>query len=403
LKYFHYRVRDREGIVHRGGSWAGSREEAVMELMGQGYWVLDVSPRGPWLQGFNLDFRIGRPVGRNELTWFFRQLSMLVEAGVPLMESLESLQEQVSSRSMKEALGRIARELKRGESLTNAFTKQEGAIPLVAARMIGSGEAGGTLGTALQRVSSYLEREQEFVSRARRAVIYPLLLASFAFGVILFLTVFVVPRLVTVFDFDMTNLPLLTRAILGLADGIEMWMGPAAVFIFALGLIIKWYRKTQTGRDKTDRLLMSLPLVGLIIRRLGITRFIYNMGILVQSGLSITETLRVCEQAADNTVLAAVIQEVYSNVYRGQSIAESLQVSGLFAPPVIQMVAVGEETGRLDESLLRVSGYYDAEIEHLIQTGLSLLEPLLVIIMALVIGVIVTGLILPMLDMIKAF
>lgn len=287
--------------------------------------------------------------------------------------------------------------------MTNAFTKQEGAIPLVAARMIGSGEAGGTLGTALQRVSSYLEREQEFVSRARRAVIYPLLLASFAFGVILFLTVFVVPRLVTVFDFDMTNLPLLTRAILGLADGIEMWMGPAAVFIFALGLIIKWYRKTQTGRDKTDRLLMSLPLVGLIIRRLGITRFIYNMGILVQSGLSITETLRVCEQAADNTVLAAVIQEVYSNVYRGQSIAESLQVSGLFAPPVIQMVAVGEETGRLDESLLRVSGYYDAEIEHLIQTGLSLLEPLLVIIMALVIGVIVTGLILPMLDMIKAF
>lgn len=112
MKYFHYRVRDREGIVHRGGSWAGSREEAVMELMGQGYWVLDVSPRGPWLQGFNLDFRIGRPVGRNELTWFFRQLSMLVEAGVPLMESLESLQEQVSSRSMKEALGRIARELK---------------------------------------------------------------------------------------------------------------------------------------------------------------------------------------------------------------------------------------------------------------------------------------------------
>jgi len=374
-----------------------------MDLIGQGYWVLDVFPRAHWLKVFARDFRVDHRVGRKELTWFFRQLSMLVEAGVPLIESMESLHEQASNRPVKEAVGRIIRELRRGESLTNAFMNQEGVIPLIAARMIGSGEAGGTLGQALQRVSFYLEREQEYVSKARRALVYPLLLACFAFGVILFLTVFVVPRLVMVFEFDVANLPLLTRAILGVAAGIKMWMGPAAVFILGLGVFIKWYCKTPNGRNRTDRLLMSLPLVGSIIRRLGITRFIYNMGILVQSGLSITETLRVCEKAADNTVLAAVIQEVYNNVCRGRSTAESLQVSGLFAPPVIQMVAVGEETGRLDESLLRVSSYYDAEIEHFIQTGLSLLEPALVIIMALVVGIIVSGCILPMLDMMNAF
>ncbi|NLW45209.1 MAG: type II secretion system F family protein [Syntrophomonadaceae bacterium] len=403
MNYFYYLVRDREGSVHKGGSWAKNREEAVMELIGQGYWVLDISPRGRWLKELNLDFRIGRPVGRNELTWFFRQLSMLVEAGVPLMEALESLREQVSNRTLKEAVGRVVRELRRGESLANAFMKQERVIPLIAARMIGSGEAGGTLGNALQRVSLYLEREQEFIRKAKSGITYPLLLAGFAVGVMLFLTVFVVPRLVRVFEFDMANLPLLTRAILGVAAGIEMWMGPAAILILALGLFIKWYRKTPSGRNRTDRLLMSLPLAGSFIRRLGITRFLYNMGILVQTGLSITETLRVCEQAADNTVLAAVIREVYHNVCRGQSIAESLKVSGLFAPPIIQMVAVGEKTGRLDESLLRVSGYYDAEIEHLIQTGLSLLEPALVIIMALVVGVIVSGCILPLLDMMNAF
>ena len=255
----------------------------------------------------------------------------------------------------------------------------------------------------MPRLAGYLEREQELVKQIKIATLYPALLACFAFGVVFFLVGYVVPRLVQAFHYDTAVLPGLTRIILGISTGMEAWFWPIVILIAALGLFIKYCRKTPAGREKTDRLLLALPVIGSILRKLGIMRFANNLGALVQSGLGMLEALETCETLADHTVLAGVIRNVRQGLRRGQSIADAFRMSGAFDPLVIQMVAVGEETGRLDESLLKVAGYYGAETEHLIKSGLSLLEPVLIIIMALVVWLIVSGTILPMLDMMTVF
>lgn len=403
MELFYYRILDKEGQVHEGRSRAESREEVVKRLIDQSCWVLHVSPHRGWEKGFNPDPRMWPRVGRQELTWFFRQLSSLVSAGVPLIKSLDTLQEQAASKPLRLALSGVVRDLKRGESFANALIAQDQVFPLLAARMIGGGEAGGALDRVLQRVSIYLEREQELVKQVKSATLYPFLLAGFAFCVILFLIGYIVPRLTRTFRYDMSNLPGVTRAMLGFSAGFEAWIWPAVVLIAGVGLILKWYRGTPAGRINTDRLLMTLPVAGSLVRKLGVARFTYNMGILVQSGLSIIESLEICETIADNAVLAGVIRDARNNIYRGRSIADSLQVSGMFDPLVIQMVNVGEETGRLDEGLLKVAGYYEKETEHLIKSGIALLEPFLIIIMALIVALIVCVTILPMLDIMTVF
>ncbi len=400
---FNYRIRDKDGGFHRGTCRAGNQEEAVRRLIDEGYWVLDLAPRRESIIRFNPDPRVWRRVSREELTWFFRQLSSLIESGVPLIRALDTLQDQASSRPLKVALGKVSRGLKRGESLSAALTAQDEVFPLIATRMIGSGEAGGALDLTLLRLSAYLEREQELVKQIKSAALYPALLAGFACGVVFFLVGYVVPRLIQAFHYDTAALPGLTRIILGMAAGMKVWLWPILVLIIGLGLFLSHWRKTLTGREKTDRLFLALPVVGSILRKLGITRFAYNMGILVQSGLGIIEVLETCETLADNTVLAGAIRNARQELHRGRSIADAFRMSRVFDPLVIQMVAVGEETGRLDESLLKVAGYYEVETEHLIKSGLSLLEPVLIIIMALVVGLIVSATILPMLDMMLVF
>ncbi|MGI6549312.1 MAG: type II secretion system F family protein [Syntrophomonadales bacterium] len=400
---FSYRIRNRDGRIQRGTCRAGNREEAVRQLIDEGYWVLDLSPRRESSSRFNPVPRMWHRVKRQDLTWFFRQLSSLIEAGVPLMRALVTLQDQATSQPLKVALRKVVRDLKRGESLSEALAAQDAVFPLIAARMVGTGEAGGTLDRVLPRLAGHLEREQELVKQIKIATLYPALLACFAFGVVFFLVGYVVPRLVQAFHYDTAVLPGLTRIILGISTGMEAWFWPIVILIAALGLFIKYWRKTPAGREKTDRLLLALPVIGSILRKLGIMRFANNLGALVQSGLGIIEALETCETLADNTVLAGVIRNVRQGLRRGQSIADAFRMSGAFDPLVIQMVAVGEETGRLDESLLKVAGYYGAETEHLIKSGLSLLEPILIIIMALVVGLIVSGTILPMLDMMTVF
>lgn len=403
MKIFNYRIRDKEGQICQGTCSAGNREEAVLRLIDEGYWVLDLSHREETSLRFDPDPRRWRRVSRQDLTWFFRQLSSLIESGVPLIRALDTLQDQATSQPLKVALNGVARDLKRGESLSSAIAARNQVFPLMAARMIGSGEAGGTLDQILKRLGSYLEREQELVKQVKSAALYPAVLAFFAFCVVLFLIGYVVPRLTQAFHYEAAALPGLTQTILTVAAGMKSWFWSLAVLSTALVLSLRFWRQTPAGRINTDRLLLALPVYGSIARQLSITRFAYNVGILVQSGLSIVEALETCETLADNRILAEAISRVRQSLYRGVSMADAFRMSGVFDPLVIQMVAVGEETGRLDESLLKVAAYYEAETEHLIRSGLSLLEPVLIIVMALVVGLIVSGTILPMLDMMTAF
>ncbi|MGE5544867.1 MAG: type II secretion system F family protein [Bacillota bacterium] len=403
MEYFYYCIRDQEGRIHEGRIRAENREEAVRWLIGQGCWVLGVSLHRRPIRGFNLDHLMRRQVSRQELTWFFRELSTLVAAGVPLMKSLDTLQEQASSKTLRAVLSGVVRDLKSGGSLAKTLMAREDVFPLIAVRMIGSGEAGGGLDRVLSRISLYLEREQELVKQVKSATLYPALLAGFAFFVTIFLVGYVVPRLTRAFHYDISALPGITQFMLRVATGIENWLWPLMVSVVVIGLILKWYRGTPRGRIRMDRLIMTFPFAGSIIRKLGVARLCYNMGILLQSGLSIIETLEICETTADNAILAGAIRDVRYNVYRGQSLAGSLRDSRLFDPLVIQMVTIGEETGRLDEGLLRIAGYYEAETEHFIRAGISLLEPFLIIIMALIVGLIVSVTVLPMLDMMTVF
>lgn len=374
-----------------------------MLLINEGYCVLDLSLRKEPGVRFNPDPRTWGRVSARDLTWLFSQLSTLIGAGVPLIRSLDILEEQAAGHPLKVALAGVYKDLERGESLSKALALRQEIFPPIATHMIRSGEAGGVLEEVLQRLAVYLEKEQELVKQVKSATLYPALLASFAFCVVFFLLGYVVPRLTQAFHYDISTLPVVTQVILSLGEGMGYWLGPVVISIIGMGVALKCYRRTPAGRIITDRLFLTLPLVGSIVSKLAVTRFANNMGILVQSGLNIIEALEVSETITGNAVLAGAIRNARKSVHRGRSIADVFRISGIFDPLVIQMVTIGEETGRLDESLLKVAGYYEAETEHLIKSGVSLLEPILIIIMALVVGLIVSGTILPMLDMMTVF
>ncbi len=374
-----------------------------MLLMDKGYGVLHLAP--PKATGVRINFhpRTWRMVRGRDITWFFRQLSTLIGAGIPLVKSIDILQQEADSYPLKVALDGVAQDLERGDSLSGALSNQEQVFPPIAFHMVKSGEAGGVLEEVLQRLTVYLEKEQELVKQIKSAALYPLLLALFAGGVVFFLLGYVVPQMIQTFDYDISMLPGLSSFVLSLSGGVRKWFWPAILFIIGMGLVLKWYRGTANGRLITDRLFMTLPVLGSIVSKLAVTRFANSLGILVQSGVNIIQALEVSEITAGNAVLARAIRRARQSVQKGLSLADAFRLNGVFDPLVIQMVLIGEETGRLDETLLKVAEYYETEAEHLIKSGIALLEPVLIIIMALVVGLIVGGTIVPLLEMMTAF
>ncbi|NLB17646.1 MAG: type II secretion system F family protein [Syntrophomonadaceae bacterium] len=393
-------IRDPEGQIITGKEMALNREKLVQTWIDRGCWVLKVEEALRWSWKVKLAGAWSRPRERESIL-FFQQMATLTKARVPVRRSLQILHSQASV-VMNPILDSILADVERGVPLWQALDNRGPVFSPVGVQMIRSGEWSGSLGETLERLTDYMKKQQQFGKQVRSASLYPGLLASFLLVVLIFIIAFIVPRITTVLG-PAAHLPPMTVWLMSCAG----FLSEAGVFLFLgfLAFIMGgfWWRQTPSGRVLTDGLLLNIPVVGKIIHKIVVARITGSLGILLKSGLTIMEALTMAEKLAYNVTIRQAIANVRFDVSRGTSLAAALLRHGFFHMMEAQMVAVGEETGLMAEALSNAAEYYEGEAQAAVSVMVTLLEPMLILIMALVVGFITIGCILPMLDVMTIF
>jgi type IV pilus assembly protein PilC len=338
-------------------------------------------------------------VGSKELVLFSRQFSTLVSAGVPIVQGLTILMDQAESPVFKNVITLLRQDIEQGISITDAMKKHPVAFSELYISMIKAGEIGGILDVILERLSNYLESAEELKGKIKSAMVYPGVISLVAVCVTLFLLVFIIPTFESIFSQFGAELPLPTRTLIGLSKLLrKFWY---LVLLTPPGLIIgyKQLMKNYNNRLRVDGFLLKLPVFGILLKKVSITKFARTFGTLIKSGVPILQALDTVAKTSGNLVIEKAINSARESIREGERMADPLKKTGIFPPMVIQMVAVGEETGNLDVMLSKIADFYDSEVDNAVKGLTSMIEPLIMVFMGIVIGAIVLAMFLPMFEM----
>lgn len=395
MPIFRYTVVTPEGVEKKGTLDADTLGTARGKLRAEGMYPLSLEEeagKGRIFPGLSL-------LGRQEvLPLLTRQLSTLVGAGVPVVAALTSLSAQVDDPKTRRVLSEIAESVRGGVSLARAVEVHTDTFPELYASMVRAGEESGTLPLSLSRLADHLEEMERIRSRVRSALTYPMLMASVAALVVLFLMSFVVPRIVGVFAHLGQALPLPTRVLIAISHFLAGWWW--ALLLLAAGLLL-WGRKTLStaaGKRARDAYALRLPIIGRILHLSALSRFARTLSTMAGAGIPIDRALRIVAPVVGNLVMADRLSAAADRVVEGASLSEALKAHAEIPPTLVQMVAVGEESGQLDFLLAKLSDALDGEIEARLSRALSLLEPIIILLMAAVVAFIVISVLLPLLN-----
>ncbi len=339
-------------------------------------------------------------VRASTLTVFTRQLATLVEAGMPLVRSLRTLQEQEENRAMKRVLDDLASSIENGNSLAEAVAMHPKIFNGLYVNMVKAGELGGALETTLTRLAEYMEKARKIKGKVKAALYYPTAVLCVATGIVTLLMTYVIPRFKAVFEgvLDGKQLPAFTLFVFNLSQSMRSHLLVIACCAAALAIFIPMALRTGIGRWVFDRFKLSMPLLGPLFRKSSISRFSRTLGTLVSSGVPILQALTIVKETAGNLVVGNVLSNVHENVKQGEPIAPALKISSIFPPMVSGMVDVGEQTGALPEMLMKIADNYDDEVDNAVGAMTSLLEPIMIIFLAVVVGGIVIAVFLPIIQ-----
>lgn len=397
MKYA-YNVRTRQGKHLSGVLEAENREAVIQSLLAQNYSVLSLKEATTSSKEINLSFG---GVKTKDLVLITRQLATMIAAGLSIIRCFNILELQASNAKLKAALREIKQDISEGLPLWQALSKHPRIFSNVYVSMVKAGELGGMLDEVLERLCLHLEREQEINAKIKSASIYPAIISIFAIIMMMGIMIFVMPMFVDMFNSYGAELPGPTRMLIKISDFLRgywmFWLPVVVIIIYAL----KKSGKTEGGREFWDKFYLKLPVVGKTIGQIGVARFARTMGTLVRAGIPILQALEVMEEVAGNVVMQKAIHSARVSITEGDSIAEPLAATGVFEPMVTQMIAVGEETGALDDMLVRMSDYFEREVMHMVDALMSVLEPLLIIFVALMVGAIVVATLLPVFDIVS--
>jgi type IV pilus assembly protein PilC len=393
-----YNVRTRQGKHLSGVLEAENREAVIQSLLAQNYSVLSLKEATTSSKEINLSFG---GVKTKDLVLITRQLATMIAAGLSIIRCFNILELQASNAKLKAALREIKQDISEGLPLWQALSKHPRIFSNVYVSMVKAGELGGMLDEVLERLCLHLEREQEINAKIKSASIYPAIISIFAIIMMMGIMIFVMPMFVDMFNSYGAELPGPTRMLIKISDFLRgywmFWLPTVVIIIYAL----KKSGKTEGGREFWDKFYLKLPVVGKTIGQIGVARFARTMGTLVRAGIPILQALEVMEEVAGNVVMQKAIHSARVSITEGDSIAEPLAATGVFEPMVTQMIAVGEETGALDDMLVRMSDYFEREVMHMVDALMSVLEPLLIIFVALMVGAIVVATLLPVFDIVS--
>ena len=390
-----------KGKETRGMIDASSPKEAKLKLRSQGLFVSDLS------EDATVAGKPGRELGAifqgrirlEDVTVMTRQLSTLVGAAIPLVDALSALYEQLDSPPLKKTIAQVRDAVNEGASFADALSHHKRVFPELYVNMVRSGEASGALDIVLLRLADFLEGQHRLKARVASAMIYPLLLLTVALAVLFYLLTAVVPKIVGMFDSMNQILPLPTRILISLSDGLQAAWWLILLIIAAAWYAVRRWRATPAGAYRFDRFKMRLPLFGKLTTKVAVARFARTLGTLLASGVPIIEALGIVKAVVLNRVLEQAIENTAREVTEGASIAAPLKSSGVFPPILVHMVGVGEKSGRLEEMLLKAAQAYEEDVETAVSTLTAVLEPVMILFMAVIAGFVVMAILFPMLEM----
>jgi type IV pilus assembly protein PilC len=341
----------------------------------------------------------GKGVPLKSLARFTRQFSAMTSAGLPLIQCLDILQEQTENENLKAALTQVGADIQGGGTLADSLGKHKHIFSELYCQMIAAGEAGGILDTILMRLAEYQEKADALRRKIKGAMTYPVIVAIVAAVAVVVLMVFVVPIFQGMFAEGGAKLPLPTVIVMGISDFIRQWIVAIIAAVGLAAFAFFRYYKTDKGRLKCDQLLLNAPVVGDLERKSCISRFTRTLGTLLNSGVSIIDALQVTAKTSGNKVLELGIYKTLESISGGQTIADPLRATGVFPPMVIQMIAVGERTGGLSEMLIKISDFYDDEVDAAVDNLTSMIEPMVIVVLGSIIGGVLVAMYLPMFEM----
>ena len=389
-----------KGVVKKGEMEAPSEAAIRIHLRQQNIIPTKISSKGKEIN-ISLPF-LKQKVKQRAVAIFTRQLATMIDAGLPLVQSLEVLSSQQENKVFKNIIREIREDVEGGSTFAGALKKHPVTFNELYTNLVVAGEEGGILDTILTRLAGYIEKAEALKKKVKSALIYPTTIVTVAVIVVIILMVFVIPVFETMFQSAGQSLPLPTVIVLTISKMIKRYIFffvPALILLFFL---FKRYYKTEGGRAIVDRLLLRLPIFGPLFRKIAVARFSRTLGTLVSSGVPILDGLSIVSRTAGNRAIETAIMNARASIREGETIAEPLSRSGYFPPMVIQMIAVGESTGALDSMLSKIAEFYEDEVDVAVSNLTSLLEPLLMMFLGVVIGGVVIAMYLPIFNMANA-
>src|SRR5688572_14540156 len=397
MALYEYTARSSTGQIQKGQIDAQSTEEVSAHVRKNRMILVSVrqAPKA-------IRFGSGPRIKTRDIVIFTRQFATMINAGLPLVQSLTILAQQSENKALQDVTKAVVYDVEAGNTLADAFAKHPKAFTDLYVNMVAAGEAGGILDTILLPLAIFLEKNDALVRKVKGAMIYPGVILSVAGIAISVLLVFVIPTFQEMFASVNMELPLPTRIVIGLSDGLITYWWAILGIIGAVVFGIRKYYGTPVGRKNLDSMLLRAPVLGDIIRKSAVSRFTRTLGTLISSGVSILDGLEITAKTAGNRVVQDAIMESRASIAGGDTIAQPLKKSGVFPPMVISMISVGEQTGGLDEMLSKIADFYDDEVDAAVSNLLSLLEPMMIVFLGAVVGGMVVSMYLPIFDMINA-
>ena len=392
---FTYTARAFNGDLRTATIDAPSRDDVIAQLRKQCLSVVKIDQ--------DASAKIsGGSIKTRDVVIFTRQFSTMINSGLPLVQALTILSEQTDNKALAAVTRKVVFDVESGNTVADALSKHPKAFTNLYVNMVAAGEAGGILDTILMRLATFLEKNDALVRKVKGAMIYPSVIMSVAAIAIIVLLLFVIPVFESMFASVGQALPLPTRIVIAASKFLNAywWMLGGGILLF--GFMFKRYYASNSGKLVIDRLALKMPVLGDVLRKSAVSRFTRTLGTLISSGVSILEGLEITAKTAGNRVIQDAIMASRASIAGGDTIAQPLQKSKVFPPMVISMIAVGEQTGGLDEMLSKIADFYDEEVDAAVSNLLSLLEPIMIVFLGVVVGGMVVAMYLPIFDMINA-
>lgn len=397
MNSYSYLVIDKQGKEKKGTMEAANEDLVRAFLKAEGNLLISISPQNMFSK--DIQINLGNPIKPRDLSVFCRQFVSILSAGVSIINALDMLSEQTENKVLSKAIKNVQTSVEKGETLADAMTVEKKIFPRLLIHMVEAGEASGDLEIVFERMAEHFEKDTKLKAQVKKAMIYPMVVGCVAIIVIFVMMLVVIPNFVGIFQDMNMELPAMTRMVIGMSDFIKgKWFLILLVIAFAVfGFYLT--KKSETGKFFLGKLALKLPLFGKIITKSNSSRLARTLSTLLTAGIPMIEALDITAKTLDNVIAKQVLLTAKDDVIKGFPLSNPIRMSGVFPPMVCQMIKIGEESGNLESMLEKLADYYDEEVKIATESLTAVLEPMIIVVLALVVGVLIMAIMQPMMSM----